>query len=185
LANKRVVATTGLPGAGKGLFSEVASLFNIPVFVCGDVIREETRKIGMPLTRANTGAVMLRIREEEGPTVISKRLIPKIDASGCDTVLVEGVRNLEETEELRLRYGNVTLIGIHASPQTRFERLRARGREDDPMTWEEFESRDKRELNVGLGKVVALADEMLVNEGTVEEFQNVAQTILELVLPYG
>jgi len=180
---KRIIATAGLPGAGKGLFSEVASLFGIPVFVCGDVIREETRRRGMPLTLSNTGAVMLRIREEDGPAVISKRLIPKIDAFECEAVVVEGVRNLEEIEELRRHYGNVTLIGIHASPQTRFERLARRGREDDPTTWEEFESRDRRELNVGLGKTIALADEMAINEGTIDEFQSVARAIIQWVLP--
>ena len=126
---------------------------------------------------------MLRIREEDGPAVISRRLIPKIDAFECDAAVVEGVRNLEEIEELRRHYGNVTLIGIHASPQTRFERLARRGREDDPTTWEEFESRDQRELNVGLGKAIALADEMAINEGTIDEFQSVARAIIQWVLP--
>jgi dephospho-CoA kinase len=180
----RIVATAGLAGSGKGVFSEVAAEYGIPVFVCGDVVREETRKRGLPLTKANTGIVMLKIREEEGPAVISRRLIPKIDASGCTVAIVEGVRSLEEVDELRERYGNVTLIGIHSSPQTRFDRLRSRGREDDPATWEEFESRDLRELGVGLGKVMALADEMAVNEGTVEEFQCLAQALLQWVLAF-
>ena len=179
---KRIIATTGLPGSGKGIFSEVAAKYEIPVFVCGDVVREETRRRGMPLTLANTGAVMLRIREEEGLGVISKRLIPKIDASQCDVAVVEGVRNLEEVEELRKHYGNVTLIAVHASPQTRFERLAERGREDTPTTWEEFESRDQRELGVGLGKAIALADEMIINEGTIEELQNVSDVLIRLVL---
>ena len=179
---KRIIATAGLPGSGKGLFSDVAASYGIPVFVCGDIVREETRRRGLPLTLESTGAVMLNIREEDGPAVISKRLIPRIDASECDAVIVEGVRNLEEIDELRAKYGAVTLIGIHASPQTRYERLNARGREDDPSTWEEFESRDRRELGVGVGKAVALADEMIVNEGTIDEFQDNARTILQWVL---
>lgn len=180
---KRIIATAGLPGSGKGLFSEVASWFGIPIFVCGDVVREETRNRGMPLTLPNTGEVMLKIREEDGPAVISKRLIPKIDAFECDAVVVEGVRNLEEVEELRRHYGNVTLVAIHSSPQTRFERLVRRGREDDPATWDEFEGRDRRELNVGLGKAIALADEMAINEGTIDEFQSAARDIIQWALP--
>lgn len=180
----QIVATTGLAGSGKNVFSDVAAEYGIPVFVCGDVVREETRKRGLPLTRANTGTVMLKIREEEGPAVISRRLIPKIDASGCSTVIVEGVRSLEEIEELRAHYGSVTLIGIHSCPQTRFDRLLSRGREDDPATWEEFESRDLRELGVGLGKAMALADEMATNEGTLEEFQCLARALLQWVLAF-
>lgn len=180
---RKIIATAGLPGAGKALFSEVAVLYGWPIFVCGDVVREETRERGMPLTPSNMGAVMLKIREEEGPAVISKRLIPKINASQCDMVVVEGVRSLEEVEELRKCYGNVTVVAIHASPQIRFERLSARGREDDPESWQEFETRDHRELNVGLGKTIALADKIIVNEDTIEEFQDNARAFLEEILP--
>lgn len=182
MAVRKIIATTGLPGSGKALFSEVAAQYGYPVFVCGDVVREETRRRGMPVTPSNMGVVMLRIREEEGPAVISKRLIPKIDASQCNVGLVEGVRSPEEVEELRKRYGNVTVVAIHASPQTRFERLEIRGREDDPKTWPEFETRDLRELNVGLGKTIALADEIIVNEGTIEEFQDYTQAFLREIL---
>jgi len=179
---RKIIATAGLPGSGKALFSEVAIQYGYPIFVCGDVVREETRKRGMPLTPSNMGAVMLKIREEEGPAVISKRLIPKIDTAQCDAAIVEGVRSPEEVAELRKRYGNVTVVAIHASPQIRFERLGARGREDDPQTWQEFETRDLRELNVGLGKTVALADEIIVNEGTIEEFQDYALAFLQEIL---
>ncbi len=182
MAVRKIIATTGLPGSGKALFSEVAVQYGCPIFVCGDIVREETMKRGMPLTPSNMGAVMLKIREEEGPAVISKRLIPKIDASECDVALVEGVRSLEEVEELRRRYGKVTVVAIHASPQMRYERLEARGREDDPKTWQEFETRDLRELNVGLGKTIALADELVVNEGTIEEYQDYARVLLREIL---
>jgi len=182
LAVRKIIATAGLPGSGKALFSEVAAQYGYPIFVCGDIVREETRKRGMPLTPSNMGAVMLKIREEEGPAVISKRLIPKIDATECDIALVEGVRSSEEVEELRKRYGKVTIVAIHASPQVRYERLEARGREDDPKTWQEFETRDLRELNVGLGKTIALADELIVNEGTIEEYQDYALAFLREIL---
>jgi len=182
---RKIVATAGLAGAGKALFSEVATLYGCPVFVCGDVVREETRKRGLPLNPSNMGVVMLRIREEEGPAVISRRLIPKIDAAECDAAVVEGVRSLEEIEELRKRYGNVTVCAIHSSTQTRYERLRLRDREDDPKSWIEFETRDLRELNVGLGKAIALADEMIVNEDTIEEFQNRVLVFLQRVLTNG
>ncbi len=183
MAVRKIIATTGLPGSGKALFSEVAVEYGCPIFVCGDIVREETRKRGMPLTPSNMGAVMLKIREEEGPAVISKRLVPKINASQCDTVVVEGTRSLEEVEELRKCYGNVTVVAIHASPQIRFERLKARGRQDDPVTWQEFETRDYRELNVGLGKTIALADKAIVNEDTIEEFLEDARAFLEEILP--
>jgi len=56
------------------------------------------------------------------------------------------------------------LVAVHASPRERFRRLKSRGRPDDPTTWEEFVERDMRELELGIGNVIALADVMIVNE---------------------
>jgi dephospho-CoA kinase len=60
--------------------------------------------------------------------------------------------------------------------------LRTRGRSDDPSNWEEFEERDLRELKVGLGEVIALADEMIVNEGTIDELAESGRAIFEAIL---
>ncbi len=69
-------------------------------------------------------------------------------------------------------------MAIHASPKTRFQRLLSRGRSDDPKTWETFYERDNRELNVGLGHVIALADTVVVNESTIGELQSSLKVIL-------
>jgi dephospho-CoA kinase len=65
----------------------------------------------------------------------------------------------------------VITVAIHASPKTRFQRLLSRKRSDDPNTWEVFFERDSRELDVGLGDVIALADLVLINEGTIADLQ--------------
>ncbi|MDH5783256.1 MAG: dephospho-CoA kinase, partial [Candidatus Bathyarchaeota archaeon] len=44
-------------------------------------------------------------------------------------------------------------------------------RSDDPKGWEAFLKRDLRELSVGLGNAIAIADYLIVNEGTKEEFK--------------
>ena len=80
-------------------------------------------------------------------------------------VVIEGVRSPAEVGLFRRYFGRVALVAIHASPRTRYLRLLKRGRQDDPRTWDEFVQRDKRELSLGIGEVIALADYMLVNEG--------------------
>ena len=67
---------------------------------------------------------------------------------------------------------------IHASPKTRFQRLLSRNRSDDPKTWDTFSERDARELDVGLGHVIALADVVLLNEGTITELQSTFRGLL-------
>jgi dephospho-CoA kinase len=170
-ARKRVIAISGMPGAGKGVASEAAKRLGFEVLVLGDVIREETERRGLEPTPQNIGSVMLQIRRDEGPAVVVKRLAPKIQASRSRTLIVEGVRSEDELRELRSKFEVLTVV-IHASPKTRFERLLARGRSDDPKTWETFYERDSRELNVGLCRVIALADVLLVNEGTMDELHS-------------
>jgi len=171
LRKKRVIAILGMPGAGKGIASEAARRLGLEVLVLGDVIREETERRGLEPTPENVGSVMLQVRRDEGPAVVVRRLVPKIEASGSQTLIVEGIRSEDEVQELRSKYEVVT-VGIHASPKTRFQRLLARGRSDDPKTWNTFYERDSRELNVGLCRVIALADILLLNEGTIEELQS-------------
>jgi dephospho-CoA kinase len=170
-AKKRVIAISGMPGAGKGVASEAARRLGFEVLVLGDVIREETERRGLEPTPKNIGSVMLQVRRDEGPAVVVKRLVPKIEASRSRTLIVEGVRSEDELRELRSKF-EVLTVTIHASPKTRFERLLARGRSDDPKTWETFYERDSRELNVGLCRVIALADVLLLNEGSIEELHS-------------
>ena len=170
-AKKHVIAISGMPGAGKGVASEAARRLGLEVLVLGDVIREETERRGLEPTPENVGSVMLQVRRDEGPAVVVKRLVPKVEASKSETLIVEGIRSEDELRELRSKF-DVVCVGIHASPKTRFQRLLARGRSDDPRTWDAFYERDSRELSVGLCRVIALADVLLLNEGTLDELQS-------------
>lgn len=176
-SKRKVIALSGMPGAGKGVASQAAKQLGFEVLVLGDVIREETLRRGLEPTPKNMGNVMLDVRANEGPAVVAKRLLPKIEASQSPLVIVEGTRSQDELRELKSKFGVVT-VAIHASPKTRFQRLLSRGRSDDPKTWDIFYERDNRELGVGLGHVIALADVVLVNEGTIMELQSAFKTIL-------
>jgi dephospho-CoA kinase len=55
-------------------------------------------------------------------------------------------------------------MAVHASPETRFNRLYRRRRSDDPTDWAVFHERDARELSVGLGNAIAMAEYLIINE---------------------
>ncbi|HKM79196.1 MAG TPA: AAA family ATPase, partial [Candidatus Bathyarchaeia archaeon] len=120
MMQRKVIAISGMPGAGKGVASQAGEELGLQVFVLGDVIREETERRGLDPTPQNMGSVMLAVRASEGPGVVAKRLLPKIDGSQSSTVIVEGIRSLQELNELKTRY-QVILVAIHASPRTRFQ----------------------------------------------------------------
>ena len=172
-----LVGVVGMPGSGKSIVSDVAREMGFQVIVMGDAVRAEAQRRGLEPTGEAMRNLMLKLRAERGPTVVAELCFPLVDSAG-ELVLIEGIRSLHEVKAFRERYGRLHLIAVHSSPRTRFKRLIARGRPDDPSDWEEFCKRDKTELSVGIGSAIALADHVLVNEGPVEELREEARRLL-------
>ena len=179
---KKVIGIVGMPGSGKSIAAQVARSEGLPVVSMGDVVREMAALQGVPLSPENLGIIMIKIREEGGEDVVARKCMPKIDANNSDVVVVEGVRSLAEIKTFKEGYPDFVLIGVYASPKTRLKRLTMRGREDDPKTISHFIERDERELQVGVGAALALADYMIVNEGKIEEFKAKVKEVLGRII---
>ncbi len=179
---KIVIGVTGMPGSGKGVVREIVREYGFPVVVMGDEVRAEAARRNLEPTPENLGKLMLQIRAEEGPGVLARRCIPKIRALDAEVVVVDGLRSPHEVKEFRKVFPKFKVIAIHASPKTRFQRLLRRGRSDDPKDWETFYMRDQRELSVGIGEVIATADYMIVNEGSIEELEAQLKQIIKKVI---
>ena len=177
-ADKLVVGLAGMPGSGKSLVVETAREQGYAIVVMGDVIREETAKRGLELTPQNVGKVMLQLRVESGNTVVAQKCVPKIDEQASTKVLVDGLRSLYEVDAFKEHFAKFTVAAVHASPETRFNRLFSRRRSDDPYGWEVFSERDMRELSVGLGNVIAMAQQLIVNDNSVEEVKGAIKEAL-------
>ena len=180
--SKVVIGVAGMHGAGKAVIKSSAESMGYAVVVMGDEIREETKRRGLEPTPENIGRIMLQLREEEGPVAVANRCVSKIENAKSDIVFVDGLRSLDEVAMFRRHFAGFSLIGVHSSPETRFQRLSKRKRSDDPLGWDAFCQRDLRELSVGQGDVIALADHMIVNEGTYEEFKAEVHRVLEAVI---
>lgn len=163
-SKKLVVGVTGMAGSGKSLVINTARKMGYDVVTMGDEIREEARKRNLPPTPENLGKVMLELRQTEGEATVARRSVQRIENMVGSRIIVDGVRSLHEVDEFRRYYPDFRLIAIHASPETRFKRLFHRQRSDDTKDWKEFVKRDERELGVGLGNAIAMAEYMIVNE---------------------
>jgi dephospho-CoA kinase len=165
-ADKLVVGLAGMPGSGKSLVVETAAMLGYGVVVMGDVVREETLKRRLELNPKNVGQVMLELRRKGGGSVVAEKCIPKIERHEIAKVFVDGVRSLSEVEAFKKHFANFNLMAVYASPETRFNRVYRRQRSDDPNCWEVFHERDLRELGVGVGDAIALAEYLVVNESS-------------------
>jgi len=119
-------------------------------------------------TRENLGKLMLELREKNGPGAIAELVIPQIESSTANVILIDGVRSNDEIQVLR-NFGIVKLLAVHASTDTRFDFLQKRGRSDDPQTKEHFQERDNREMGVGISNSIALSDYAISNVGLTKD----------------
>ncbi len=179
---KILIGVAGMPGAGKATVEEMVRSIGYSVVVMGDVIRDEAKRRGLKPTPENLGMVMLKLREEKGPNVVAERCIPKIEKADGNVIVVDGIRSPHEVEEFKRHFPIFTLIAIHSSPATRFQRLFKRRRSDDPDGWDTFARRDLRELSVGLGDVIAMANYIVVNEGTKNQLKRQIRKVLEVAI---
>jgi dephospho-CoA kinase len=175
----KLIVTVGMPGSGKDELISVAQSIGLATLKMGDLVRDETRRRGLPLNNANLGRVANEEREKHGPGVWAQRAVPKLIET---KILVDGCRSDHEVTVFRHNFGDLFVLGIFASPETRYDRMIKRSRGDDGMSLQEFFDRDRRELKWGIGNAFALADGMLINEGSLEDFKRAARDRLEKIL---
>lgn len=175
----KLIVTVGMPGSGKDELVEVARSMHLSTLKMGDLVRDETRRRGLPLNNANVSRIANEEREKHGGGIWAQRALPKLTET---KMLVDGCRSDSEVTVFRHHFGDLFVLGVYSPPELRYDRLMKRGRGDDGADLQEFFDRDRRELKWGIGNAFALADGMLVNEGTLEEFRSRARTTLEAIL---
>ena len=190
----KIIGVTGLPGSGKSVVSRTAKRLNIPIIRMGDVIREEAKK-----RNEKPGDVAVELRKEYGEFVVAERCVERIKnnietknnsdiytknksrvkVSKCSIYMIEGIRSQHEIEIFKKNFKEFVVIAVHSTPITRFKRLKKRMRPDDSREKSDFLLRDQRELNFGIGNVIATADYMVVNEGPLKKIKSIIRRILE------
>ncbi len=175
------IAITGMPGSGKSYISKIISeKLGIEIFSMGDVVREEAKLRGITPTVENIENLATELRNQYGNNAIAKILIKKLEINHYNMIIIDGVRGLEELKIFNTIY-DICLIAVHASPLTRFKRLNERKREGNIISWEEFSFRDRKNLEYGIGDVIALSDFIIVNENDLKDIENKINNIVEVI----
>ncbi|BCS94330.1 hypothetical protein L3N51_01043 [Metallosphaera sp. J1] len=156
-----------MPGSGKSLLSSILKEKGYAVIVMGDSVRKRFEKEARHGERLMEYAK--RLREIYGEGIVARLSIEELKGRE-EKVVFDGVRNLAEVEEFT-RLGNPVIVAVHSPPALRYERLKRRMRADDSLREEDLRRRDLEEIALGVGGVIALADVMIVNDSTEEEFR--------------
>ena len=176
----KILVTTGMPGAGKEEFLKCCESRGAKIIRMGDIVRAKAREFGLDSPDSSVGTLANEERKRYGMDIWAKRTIPFV---GGDLVMIDGTRGPDEIRAFKHAFGDdLKVIAIHACAKTRFERQLSRGRGDSPMTRAEFDLRDRRELDWGLGEAIALADYMIVNESSLKDLKKKVDSLLDSIL---
>lgn len=171
-----IICITGMPGAGKTTVANMLKKNHFKIITMGDVIREEATRQGLEQDDVNLGKLMLELRQDLGLGAIAHLIVQNLAKDHSMLIAIDGIRSMQEVEVLR-NHGVVKILGIHTPKDSRFKYLMGRGRKDAPNNEEEFLYRDKRELDLGLSKVISYSDSILTNDMTLKELQ---EKVLEI-----
>lgn len=176
-----IIGLTGKNGAGKGVVADFLKATGFTYYSLSDIIRERLKQRGEEISRENLITLGRKLRAEGGPSVLADLILAKLDID--KNYVVDSIRNPAEVRSLRQRK-NFIFINVEADQKVRFNRVKERARENDPRDFKEFVRLENEELQSNdtsgqqLLKTAAMADETLVNDGTVEQLREDVRTLV-------
>ncbi len=175
---------SGLPGSGKDTISTTARKKGAIVVNMGDRVREEATK-----RNEDSRITAVKLREEQGKYVVAKLTIKKIkeiiestEDLSAKLIVVEGIRSPYEVNMFKENFDDFKILSVFTSTNVRFERLKLRKRKDDSDKFEIFQKRDQNELNFGIGTVIATSDYLIVNESTLESYEQEVDKFFDKII---
>jgi len=167
MSTVKVIALVGMPGAGKSSCVEYLENMGWPSVYFGGITVDEVNARGLESNEVNEKMVREELRATEGPGVMAKRIIAKIDAlavEGHHIIIADGLYSWTEYKIFKERYGdNTIVIAVAAARHLRHERLAHRPVR--PLTDEQVTAREYAEIeNIEKGGPIANADFTITND---------------------
>lgn len=167
-----IIGIVGQPGSGKDTAADYFVTKGFQKISLGDVLREKMRELGIPTDRQNVHEFVKKQRELRGNSYPVGDAVKNITS---DTVVV-GFRNTEEVKEVKKHFGkNFILVAVEALPEIRYKWIKERNRVGDDISFEQFMAEENQERAAESGShevdaVIKMADFMIANDGSKEEF---------------
>lgn len=172
-----IVGITGAPGSGKSAMADFFVSLGFKKVTLSSFLEEEAKKqkeVGK-ITRKILQDIGNQWRKKHGAGILAKKTLELLREAKIKNAVVDGIRNVEEINELR-KNKRFVLIAIIAEPKIRFERLQKLKRREN-LTWELFTKLDRRDRGMGQRKTglqvtacQSLADFIIYNNGDKKEF---------------
>ena len=177
---KVVLAIVGLPGAGKSVAAEYFKAKDFPVVRLGQVTDDVIKQKGLVNNNKNNRIVREELREKYGMDcyIVKNENKIKKGFEVSPVVIVDGMRSYEEYLSSQKLFRNVFLLAVVADKSIRYSRLKRRKTRSNLSGKE----RDVQEvLNLNVGSTIALADALIINNGTRADLEDKLEDIYRQV----
>ncbi|MCX8200169.1 MAG: dephospho-CoA kinase [Candidatus Micrarchaeota archaeon] len=182
-----IICITGMRGCGKTMFGDVARSMALPVYEMRSIVAGMMVAEGIEISNRNIREYAKSIREQFGKDIVAKKMIELIrkENKPKDAIVIIGIRGMYEVRAFRESFGekNVVLLAIHAPPRIRYRRLLKKDMLlENKDSYEDFLWSDEMELGFGVAKAIALADIMIINDGTLDEYKEKCKEVIGSIL---
>lgn len=139
-----ILGLSGKNAAGKGEVSRFLRDKGFYYYSLSDVLRDALQARNVEVTRENLVSLGRELRRDHGDGYLAEQILGRLEPDR--NYVVDSFRHPAEVEVFR-RLPNFHFLWVEADPEVRFERIRERGRESDPHTFEEFKELEEREAS--------------------------------------
>jgi dephospho-CoA kinase len=169
----KITAIVGMPGSGKSVAAEFFKSKGIRVLRFGDQTEIGLKEQGLEINEKNERWYREKLRHDLGMAAMAIKIEPRINdaLTKNNKVILDGLYSWEEYEYLIKKFPYLKLLCIYSPPNIRHKRLSKR--KIRPLTPDLSISRDIAEIiNLNKGGPIAMADFLIVNNSTKENFYN-------------
>lgn len=177
----KVFILVGLQLSGKSSHGhKLREKEGIPMVETGHAVYHELKRQNLEVNHENTTKVILSLLSRN-PTAFTQTILDyeKEKYENSPILILNGVKSPAEINYTKTRFGkdNVIVLGFHACQETRFKRVNNPDRftvsgnflektqeDQDLAKWDNFLSRDVREIGLGIGDALATANEIIITE---------------------
>jgi dephospho-CoA kinase len=177
---KIILGFTGQLACGKGtVASYMTEKYGASNYRFSTVLRDVLQRLYIPHNRANMQDLSTILRQRFGEDLLAKVMAEDVRNDQQAVIAVEGIRRMADIVHLRT-IPEFKLIAIEADEKIRYQRLISRGEnpDDASKTWEEFLHDHLAETELSIPEVMATADFVINNNGTVDDLHQQIDSII-------
>lgn len=165
---KVIIALVGKIAAGKGTAAlYLKNNYNANTYRFSTMLRDILNRLHLEVSRPNLQSISECLREKFGGDILAKVIADDVKADPGKIIVIDGVRRQDDIKYL-WELPEFKLVKIETDPKIRYERLIARGENDDDQkkTYEEFLEDEQREAELEIPKVMKHAQLTLNNNSS-------------------